>query len=536
MAIQKNQTNYKGKNHDKYRYIEFDLGGGFTYSHAVKRDVPINDAIAQAQQEASSKVNKYASNGATGATLLGQTVETQTRSKGKKSTSYEMVSVNAEPGRRYEDTRSIADLAYEKEKGIGAGNVRPGTKVAGGYVQNDGSLGNKPPQTQSPTQADLYAQLAKAQDLLNSKTRLPTTAGQSVGGVGTTNLPTPTYNSGNVTNATASVAGLGNYYDTLTKQAEDARRQADALQAQQVKDQKGLMSWLSKQPSQAQVRSDSYQNIGINPAGYFAEQRAGIAEIEALNQEYNAVQAARDQQIAATNDKLGSMNFINNQIAQIERNAAPKLNEISANINSKAATLQALQGNFAEAQSFVNQAVEDAIADQKYQLDLFKMFYDMNQDNIDRLESRYQDAFKTSLSIAEKQYDDARADKMAVGELMLDNPNAGIKITDSLDQAYSKAGINPGKPSSSSTSSRTEQILDGFISFDDLTASEAQKVRDELFAQGFGSDTPPTWFREFLDNERQMNHTPEALTAEWIAYRDGIMGGSSGGGINFDDL
>lgn len=142
-------TNYKGKNYDKYRYIRFDIGGGDVYEYAVKQDIDLYEALEMAESAARNKAEDLG--GVRAVNVLGQVVETQTRSRGKKVTSYEVVPITEEPGRRKVDVRTDEDLAFEKDAGIGAGNVRPGTRVAGGYVQNDGSVGPNlppPPETQ----------------------------------------------------------------------------------------------------------------------------------------------------------------------------------------------------------------------------------------------------------------------------------------------------------------------------------------------------------------------------------------------------
>src|SRR3990167_1327786 len=116
-----------------------------------------------------------------------------------------------------------------------------------------------------------------------------------------------------------------------------------------------------------------------------------------------------------------------------------------------------------------------------------------------------------------------------------------------INSVLARNGISlakPEKPDKEATlvASRTSQILDGFITFEDLTTTEAAKVRDDLFNQGFGSDTPPAWFKEYIQTELRQSLVPSSLQEEWIKYRDGIMSkakAKSGGSIediNIDDL
>jgi hypothetical protein len=65
----------------------------------------------------------------------------------------------------------------------------------------------------------------------------------------------------------------------------------------------------------------------------------------------------------------------------------------------------------------------------------------MNQDSIDRLDNKYQDALKTSITLARDQYDQSLSTKNTIGQLILNYPKAGITMNDTIEQAYQKAGV-----------------------------------------------------------------------------------------------
>lgn len=243
------------------------------------------------------------------------------------------------------------------------------------------------------------------------------------------------------------IDGMMAYYDSLFKtsksKADNLKAQEDAQRALQTSQTKPYLDKLMGSQSPDQVRQAATAQTGIDPTQYFAQEKAQIAEIGSLNERYNGLVAARDGQIATTQDKFASTNFISNQIAQINRNAAPELNRLSADINAKAAVLQASQGMFAEAQKFVNQAVDAATADLKYNFDMYNEFYNQNQDIIDKLDTKYQTAYKDAMGAAEKEYSYAQDQKTKVANLMLDNPQASISISDSLDQALEKIQKTP---------------------------------------------------------------------------------------------
>ena len=293
-------------------------------------------------------------------------------------------------------------------------------------------------------------------------TQPPSSAANITNNFSSTSIPSTQYSGGNISGALGGTAGVRAEVGSLEKMIADERARALAAeQTRQTESQSLLTKYLGSTTSPADARAKAQAETGINSADYFTDQKTRIAEIGTLTEEYNNVKMMKDQQLAATQDKLASNSFINNQSAQIERNAAPKLNQLSANINSKAAVLQALQGRFNEAQDYVRQAVADATADTRYKMDVYKEFYKLNEDNFDRVESIYSNSFKQSLALAEDQYRIDVANKTKVGNLMLDNPQAGILITDSLETAYQKAGLNQttsytsGSTSSSGTSTPT---------------------------------------------------------------------------------
>ena len=244
--------------------------------------------------------------------------------------------------------------------------------------------------------------------------------------------PTVTPPTGDIGTPMASIAGRQAYIKK--EEARQLKLDADR-KAENAKIEK---TWLSEMISPSKAREQAQQETGIDVGDYFAKQEKGIKEIESLSNDYNAVVAARDQQIAQSNDKMASMNFINNQTAQIERNAAPKLNEISANVNAKTATLEAQQGNFAQAQTYVNQAVQDATADNKFKFDMYATMYQENKDNFDRIDSIYSTSFKNAMDLAQMEYETQLDEKKTIGEYMLKYPSAGLTMKDTLESASTK--------------------------------------------------------------------------------------------------
>lgn len=323
-----------------------------------------------------------------------------------------------------------------------------------------------------------------------SVTTPPTNANQ-INQFGSVNIPQVSPYQGNISDATASTAGVSTFLTEQQKMLQDQLAQANASQQQT---RGWLQNLMTSQKSQAQTRQEAFQQIGYDPAQYFAEEKARIAEIGKLTEDYNAVVKARDEQLAATSDKLATNSFINNQQAQINRNAAPKLNAISANVNSKAAVLQALQGNFAEATKFANQAVEDATADYKFKFDTLVTFYNMNKDTIDRLDKKYQDSINTSIQLAQD-------------ELNYQRDLNKIKYTQQMQQAYSTknggGGIGTGG---------FADILQQTI---DAGGSPEQAAREAAMAsEAIGVQVDRATINRWTEEARKLSRTQTQATTE----------------------
>jgi hypothetical protein len=259
-------------------------------------------------------------------------------------------------------------------------------------------------------------------------------------------VPSPSPSLGN----TSSVGGLVSFYDQAFKvydqQQSDLQNQITQAKTTQATETAPWYSKLVGAKTPEEVRSSAMSDTGVDAKEYFALQKASLEEIRKLNEDYNAEVAKKDEEINRLRDNSEgrSEGGISQEVARVENRYATRLNQISANINTKSAIFEAEQGRFAEAQQYINQAVQDATADTRYNLELFDTFYKTNQDTIDSLESKYQDAFKSALGFAEQKYQTDFEIKSQIGQLMLENPGAGITLNDSLSTAYSKAGKAPG--------------------------------------------------------------------------------------------
>jgi len=290
-------------------------------------------------------------------------------------------------------------------------DVKDVSGISSAIKKSGGSLSNLPANT-SPTD------VSSIQQYFSSPTMPETTADY---------MTDSNFQFGNTVNATTANAGLKSYLDELDRQMAEieARRTAQA-NSPDAKNANSFLDKLMNRPSNEEVREKAQEDIGFSVPQYFQEMKQIQTEIGSLETSYANLVAAKDTQIAQSTDKMASMNFINNQIAQINRNAAPELNRIAAIINAKTGVAEMMRGQFADAQMLINQAVEDATAESRYNYEMYNMFYTKNKDALDRLDSQYKDAYDTARMIAMQSWENDRADRKANADMILELASMGI--------------------------------------------------------------------------------------------------------------
>lgn len=281
---------------------------------------------------------------------------------------------------------------------------------------------------------------------------------------------------GSTANAKAKLAGV----DTLNEQQiKDAKQlELDQQQLDIQKADKENQSFLQKlfdqqQPDIQKQRVDLENQYQI---------QSQVAEINSLTKSLQEAELQVQNQIAQANDKLGTNNFINNQIQQIDRNSAPMLNRLRADINFKT-------GILTQDRQLVEQAIQDATAQTKMNWDRATQLYATNKDIIDGLRSDYKFAYNNytdQLKVIHE--DDVKAREFAA-DMALKYGLKNINITDDMQTVINKvsrAGFstvasrsNGGSASGTNSNIYAQAYLDGDI---DIT-SVPQNMRPSVLAK-----------------------------------------------------
>lgn len=241
------------------------------------------------------------------------------------------------------------------------------------------------------------------------KTAVPTSVTATTGKVGSFSMPTVPTTFVSPINAVAKTAGEKDYI--AAQQAKFDQRLA-LLQQKQTQDQGFLEKLLSNRVDRASVISSAESELDMSRADMLNKINATIKEVDTLNTEYNAEKAKMEEAIAAVEANragiVGGPGILDVLVNDVEKKYSVRLNRISADISSKAAIVEAMQGNYTLARQYINDAVDAATAQYRDDLDAMKIFRDMQGDYFDSIDSVYSDAYDAQIEIAQARYDDER--------------------------------------------------------------------------------------------------------------------------------
>jgi len=216
------------------------------------------------------------------------------------------------------------------------------------------------------------------------------------------------------------------------KKAEEARIEAER------KEQPWYKKIGTRTPEE--VRTAAFQEAGITVPDYLKERQADLAGIASIQEEYRNLEQQRNDAVSGAELRLQGFpeGILRGEKAIIERQYNSRLATMSAKIKDRAAIMEAKQGNFALAQNYANQAVQDYMWETNLNLKLMEDFEDRNQEVLDELDDEYKNILNEYKLNLQNEADKTEQEKRDVMNLGLDNLNAGITIDDTLEEAYAK--------------------------------------------------------------------------------------------------
>ncbi len=287
------------------------------------------------------------------------------------------------------------------------------------------------------------------------------------------NIPDTAGVAPDTTEAKGAIKSFEEYYKQKEKEAELARKELERQRAEVQKKEKSLFSKLLSKPTIEEKREEEFKEIGIQAAEFFAEQKADTAEVQKLMEEYDKKVSAKEAALAVIEERpmVESVKEIEKLSEEKKRNI--ELSKLSSQIKTKLAIMEMKRGNFEQARSFIDQAIEDYTFDLKLEYSRYEDFKEQNADALKDLEDKYLKALDEAQSALKEELETRRNELEQIKELILKYPNAGIKLDDSIEDALEKAR---GAAAKQPTKKRTQVIeVEGAKKLIDLDTGQVIK-------------------------------------------------------------
>ncbi len=258
-------------------------------------------------------------------------------------------------------------------------------------------------------------------------------------------LPAVTGSPTSIDNSKAATGGMQVFFDQMQKQVQEQQKQLQTQQADQAK-------WWDKiSKKTAPTAKESLKQFQDIQAQLNPTRAADLKEIQSLQESYDTLSAAKDQMLLNAENLVAPMNIIEGKQAQINKQMNLELNAKANQINTKTAFLQLQDQQVDKAVTFMNNAITNHLAEQRVELQAFGQFYDINQDLLTSIDTKYQDMFNLAYQESKERMAESTKNAEYVRDLIVRYPEAAWpKDSTTLwsltsDQASQIAGNRPTK-------------------------------------------------------------------------------------------
>jgi hypothetical protein len=243
----------------------------------------------------------------------------------------------------------------------------------------------------------------------------------------------------NISNAKSRTDFWQKYFDDLEAERKETKEELDKQREEFENKQESWLDKLTGRKTQEEKLESEYEELGVDKAEYLKERKADIAEMESLYDSYNAKMKERDMAVAGVEGVGMPQDWIDDRKVVINNKYNAELNAMAAGINSKAAIMEAKQGNFNEARSLANEAVDAYVSDLRFEYSRYDEFVDMNMDLLESMGSEYKEFVQQQREAILQKLTIEEQEKTSVMQLMQDaKGQAGITIDDTLKEANQK--------------------------------------------------------------------------------------------------
>lgn len=164
-------------------------------------------------------------------------------------------------------------------------------------------------------------------------------------------------------------------------------------------------------------------------------------EIDFLNNQLVNMYSSQDRALLGVEQRLQgySGSIVRGEQLLVKKNYAIDIAATSAQLGAKTALAEMYRGNVGLARSIMSDTVQAITWDTNQKITEYNWMYSEYRDEYNALESKVKTNIDKSYNLLLVQYDEQKKEKTQVGEMMFDNPESGISIEDSLEEATIKA-------------------------------------------------------------------------------------------------
>ena len=271
-------------------------------------------------------------------------------------------------------------------------------------------------------------------------------------------------------------------YSAAKGSADLLAEQFKSIQAQKDEAAKKLSEAGKESATDMASLISSYkpQTIDITGATEMAETKYGTDDLLAKLQTQNVKVASLQGELQrlATEEltsidtaegRMASRGAIEGEKDTITRAYNIKKAYKSAELYAEAAVAQAYSSNYTEAQKLVTRAVDAYTTEIKQEIENYNNLFSLQSDWIQTLDKKEQDLLQSKYDELVSKEEQLRKDKTDILNLMLQYPNAGIDINDTMEGAVKKAqpyeAANQAAKASKADGTMESQELEGWLNY-----------------------------------------------------------------------
>lgn len=311
-----------------------------------------------------------------------------------------------------------------------------------------------------------------------------------------------------VDKVTSGTSGLPTFYQT---QYDEALKQIEALKAKQAE--------IGDKPTVNVQDARDAANTEYQVPEWLKQTQAQSVKVAALQGEIDKINVQEQQEIDNARQQLANIPtyIVDRQVNEISRKYASQKAYKAAELSGEAALLQAYSGNLGEARNLANDAVEAYVYDITQEREDFDNLYNLYGDWIDSLDKESKDILYNARQEIIDEEKNTRTEKMQVMDWMIKYPEAGIKISDTLENSAKKASEwNINNPKTETTTSYKDWTLAGGQSGTGMTYSEWLTRKDSNNSDLAGDLTG--FFEEVTTRDEALNKLEADKTSLTLMY------------------